>query len=43
MIMDLTTECSSRDMINERSVHSDSGYKGVVMIRKQRLSLPATV
>jgi hypothetical protein len=43
MIMDLTTECSSRDMIKELSVLTDSGYQGVVMICKQRLSLPATV
>lgn len=26
MIMDLTTECSSRHMIKERSVLTDSGY-----------------
>ena len=43
MIMDLTTECSSRGMIKELRVLTDSGYWGVVMVREQRVSLPATV
>jgi hypothetical protein len=32
MIMDRTTECSSRDMIKKLRVITDSGYQGVVMI-----------